>query len=175
MMHYRLEVGKHGATLCVHRPAFALIQASSEALISLCGMKRSLFMVRGNFLPINKKLIAFIYFFFCVQWHTSPSASRKPATTTSPCLKEGCPKKDSVFHLMSFRITILGNAAFPLPPSPLGSVISCQSCKRRYGSAFTYAQNHEQLLQCPNKHSTNVSRNEKFETTSSCGPEVCST
>lgn len=69
MIHYHLEVGKHGATLCVHRPAFALILASSGALISLYGMKRSLFMVRGNFLPIDKKLIAFIYiyfFFLCV-------------------------------------------------------------------------------------------------------------
>ena len=63
MIHCRLEVGKHGATLCVHRLAFALILASSEAVVSLYETKRSLFMVRRNFLPTNKKLIAFIYFF----------------------------------------------------------------------------------------------------------------
>lgn len=88
----------------------------------------------------------------------------------SPYLKEGCPNKNSVFHLISFRIIIPGNASFPLPPSLPGFVLLCQICECRYGSASKYAQHHEQLLQSPNKHSTNVSRSEKFETTSSCGP-----
>lgn len=35
MICYHLEVGKHGTALCVYSPVFALILASSEALISM--------------------------------------------------------------------------------------------------------------------------------------------
>lgn len=68
MIYYHLEVGNHRADLYVHRPCLCLnlILASSEALISLYGMKRSLFMVQGNFLPINKKLIIFVVVGFFV-------------------------------------------------------------------------------------------------------------
>lgn len=128
-------------------------------------MKRSLFMVLGNFLPVRKSSSLLYIFIFCGKWHTLSPTSRKPATVRSPCLKEGCPKKNSVFHIMPFRIIIPGNVFFPLPPFHSCSVFLGHSCKCKYGSAPSHVQHYEQLLQNPNKHSTSVSRTEKFKTT----------
>lgn len=64
IIHYCLEVGKHGATLCVHRPAFALILAFYEALISLWNEEIPFYGVR-EFSSYKQKAHNF-YIFFCV-------------------------------------------------------------------------------------------------------------
>lgn len=110
-------------------------------------MKRSLFMVLGNFLPVRKSSQLLYIFIFCGKWHTLSPTSRKPATIRSPCLKEGCPKKNSVFHIMSFRIIIPGDVFFPLPPLPPCSVLLGHSCKCKYESASNCVQHYEQPLQ----------------------------
>lgn len=57
----------------------------------------------------------------------------------------------------------------PSPPTLTPrSVLFCQSCEYRDGSASKYAQHHKRFLQSASKQSINVSRSEKFETTSSC-------